>query len=583
MRLPRLSSVLQRRESINVFGGYDHNPRTAAGSFYGMENLTGEHFPVLSPRAARQKYVSAADFGGMISKRVLCYVDGTELVVGSSRVEMGLSKGKKMLVSMGAYIIIMPDRKYINTENLSDLGDIDNSVTSDTGAVFTLCREDGSTLDNIVPSREPLINMTESLCWLDMSHEPYELMQYYAAQGMWMPIKTYVKIYAEGIGKGFSQGDGVVIGGTEDGVLAGVSGNHTVVRAGLDYLIVDGFFVPDGISENTVITALVSVSVPVTVSRKMPMMDHITERGNRLWGCRYGKSANGEPVNEIYVSKAGDFKNWNSFSGSSSDSYVMSVGSDGEFTGAFAYGDCTVFFKEDCIHKVYGQFPSEFRSVDTVCEGVELGSSGSIASVGGVLYYKSRSGIMAYNGSLPVSVSSALGSSDFKNAVAVSHEGRYYVSMEGDGGGIFVYTPERGFWHRQDGKAADGLASHGGSLYVALDGVIQTSGEGEPFEEKVHWMCESGLIGTDSPERLYISRLSVRLKLDAGALAVFSVEYDSSGVWERVGAVNGTALASFNVPIRTKRCDHLRLRIDGEGDAKIFGIQKTLEEGSDIL
>ena len=46
--------------------------------------------------------------------------------------------------------------------------------------------------------------------------------------------------------------------------------------------------------------------------------------------------------------------------------------------------------------------------------------------------------------------------------------------------------------------------------------------------------------------------------------------------------MTGNNLRSFAVPIRPRRCDHLRLRIEGEGDAKIFSIAKTIEIGSDI-
>jgi hypothetical protein len=45
--------------------------------------------------------------------------------------------------------------------------------------------------------------------------------------------------------------------------------------------------------------------------------------------------------------------------------------------------------------------------------------------------------------------------------------------------------------------------------------------------------------------------------------------------------MDGTSLKTFSVPIKPKRCDHLRLRIDGEGNAKIFSITKTIEQGSD--
>jgi hypothetical protein len=63
---------------------------------------------------------------------------------------------------------------------------------------------------------------------------------------------------------------------------------------------------------------------------------------------------------------------------------------------------------------------------------------------------------------------------------------------------------------------------------------------------------------------------------------VLSIEYDSSGVWEAVSALTGHNLRTFTLPIRPKRCDHFKLRFEGEGDVKIFSIAKITEQGSDV-
>ena len=61
----------------------------------------------------------------------------------------------------------------------------------------------------------------------------------------------------------------------------------------------------------------------------------------------------------------------------------------------------------------------------------------------------------------------------------------------------------------------------------------------------------------------------------------FFVQYDSGGDWEYLFTMTGSSLRSFSVPIRPRRCDHLRLRVVGEGEAKIYSIAKVVEEGSD--
>ena len=117
----------------------------------------------------------------------------------------------------------------------------------------------------------------------------------------------------------------------------------------------------------------------------------------------------------------------------------------------------------------------------------------------------------------------------------------------------------------------------------AADGKIRTIfGSGTKDSEPIAWMAESGILGTDAPDRKYISHLTVRLQLTQGAKVTFAIEYDSSGEFETVGTMTGDRLRSFAVPLRTRRCDHLRLRITGMGDAKVFSIAETIEIGSDL-
>ena len=72
------------------------------------------------------------------------------------------------------------------------------------------------------------------------------------------------------------------------------------------------------------------------------------------------------------------------------------------------------------------------------------------------------------------------------------------------------------------------------------------------------------------------------MALDIGTKVYFYIQYDSMGEWEHVATMTGTTLRTFTVPIKPKRCDHFRLRIVGEGDAKIYSMTKTIENGSDV-
>ena len=590
MRYPRLDEIPSTREVVEVFRGYNHNLRIGDGEFFDMTNLVSDHYPVLAPRGARGVYASPEAPGGLIAKDALCYVDGRNFVINGYPVDMGLSdEGPKQLISMGAYVIIMPDKKYINTADLTDFGNIEAEFKSTSTVSFALCRLDGSEyIVEYIQPEEPAEpeNMT---LWIDTSSEPHALRQWSDTSGMWVSIATcYVKISTPGIGKAFEKYDGITVSGLADTLydssgeeitaddISALEGAAIVWEKGDDFIVVVGM-----LDETRMI------SNEVTISRKMPNLDFVVESENRLWGCRYGVAANGDVVNEIYASKLGDFKNWNCFMSLSTDSYIASVGTDGQFTGAVTLPGQVLFFKENCIHKVYGNYPANFQIQTTICRGVQKGCERSLAIVNEIIYYKAKHAVCAYDGSLPREISSALGDVRYKTAVAGAHGNKYYISMEDTLGAwhLFVYDTARGMWHREDSLRADCFCSCREEMYCIdhdSQKIITMLGSGTRDTGKVQWMAQTGPIGTSMPDMKYVSRLLVRMSLDIGTRVQILVQYDSMGSWEHLGQLNGTSMRSFVIPLRPRRCDHFRLRIKGEGDARIYSITKTIEQGSDI-
>jgi hypothetical protein len=425
--------------------------------------------------------------------------------------------------------------------------------------------------------------------WIDTASTPHTLRQWSENSGIWVSIAAcYVKISTPGIGKAFEKFDGITISGLKDKLydtagdeivaddIAALEGAAVVWDKGDDYIVVVGM-----LDETRFI------SNEVTISRKMPNLDFVVESENRLWGCRYGVAVNGEIVNEIYASKLGDFKNWNCFMSLSTDSYTASVGTDGQFTGAITLPGQVLFFKENCIHKVYGNYPANFQIQTTMCRGVQKGCERSLAIVNEVIYYKAKHAVCAYDGSLPREISYCLGDERYGSAVAGAHGNKYYISMQDTCGGwhLFIYDTAKGMWHREDDLQADYFCSCREEMYCIdhkTGKIITMLGSGAKDSGKVKWMAQTGPMGSDSPDMKYISRLVVRMSLALGTRVRFWAQYDSMGGWEHLGTVTGTSLRSFSIPMRPKRCDHFRLRIEGEGEARIYAITKTIEQGSDI-
>ena len=623
---------------VDTFKGYNHNLRIGDGEFFDMKNMTSDHYPILSPRGKRGVYASPASPNGLVSKDALCYVDGTKFVINQKEIDMGLNDEPKQLVSMGAYVIIMPDKKYINTKDLTDFGNIEafypgvedqvvlasyemckidgtaytgaiKSNTAPTGPVGT--DDTGGSDDTESPDGDEGSDDTEGSSgsidvsthygssdgpehmqlWIDTSTTPHTLKQYSKTSGVWVQIATtYIKISAPNIAQNFKQYDAVKISGfpTESAQLSEMND--------ITYPLWEVYHDPgdeetgrtEGTSDYIVIVGILDEAVTyeskLKIERTLPIMDFVIESGNRLYGCRYGPAANGEVVNEIYASKLGDFRNWNCMMQVSTDSWVGGVGTDGQFTGAITHMGYPLFFKENCVHKVYGQYPANFQIQTTACRGVQKGCDRSLAIVNETLFYKSRGCVCAYDGSLPTEVSYALGNEAYNEAVGGANGNKYYISMADNRGAyhLFVFDTAKGMWHKEDNLKVESFCSCDGEMYAISDGkIITLLGSGTPSTDPVEWMAETGEIGLSSPDMKYISRLTVRMAMDIGSEIVIYAKYDFSDAWEHLTTIQGTNLRSFHLPIRPKRCDHMKLRFEGVGVAKIYSITKTIEQGSD--
>jgi hypothetical protein len=138
-------------------------------------------------------------------------------------------------------------------------------------------------------------------------------------------------------------------------------------------------------------------------------------------------------------------------------------------------------------------------------------------------------------------------------------------------------------WHKEDDLQVDCFCSCRGELYAITGGKIITMlGSGTPDTRPVEWMAETSEIGISSPDMKYISRLTIRMAMDVGAEVRISAQYDFSDEWEHLCELRGYNLRSFSIPIRPRRCDHVKLRFEGEGMGKIFSITKTIEQGSEL-
>ena len=509
-------------------------------------------------------------------------MDGGTLYYGGEATPLrNLSPGEKQLVSMGACLCVFPDKVYYNTADAADFGSME-AVYRSTGAVeFTLCREDGGDYPRPAVSATAPERPENGALWVDTGEKPHVLRRWSSLYGEWTAeesVCTRLRFISEGeLPQLFRAGDGVTISGAE---AEGVNGEKILCAVGggegvLDYAVVTGL-----LDE-----ALTQRQGSVLIERRVPEMDFVIECRNRLWGCRYGVSG-GEMLNELYCCALGDFKNWRQYQGLSTDSWTASVGSDGPWTGAVSYLGYPTFFKENRIHRVAVSPIGAHAVTETVCRGVQAGCAKSLQVVNETLFYKSRSDVCAYQGSFPEGISEKLGETLYAEAAAGAVGDRYYLSMKAEGGewALFVFDVRRGLWMREDNLRVTDFAKLGDELYAVtgegeLLALLGSEGEQEPF---VSWAAETGLLYYQQPDRKYVSRFNLRLSLEEGARVEVYVMYDSSGEWIRQGSIQMRGTRTVTLPVRPRRCDHLRIRLQGRGELRLYSLAKILTIGSDV-
>ena len=582
MFYPKLKAGRRSRVQVDRFPGYVHRLRGQEGACYEMQNLSGDEYPLLETRKPRGLVGTLTSPAGLLEKDAPCWVaDGTLYVNSLATSVTGLAAGEKQLVSMGAYVLIFPDKVYYNTADPTDTGSMEASYQSLGTVSYTPCDADGNAYTIGSSGAAEPESPENGEIWIDTADSGSVYRQWSQVSGLWVEIESvYTRIGFTSRGQIpqlFKQYDGVTISGSQ---IEGLNGEKVLYAVGGDadnddYVVVVGLLQEARTDENQ----------DLKLQRKLPKMDYVCECRNRLWGCFYG-SDGGRTLNEIYASALGDFKNFRQYLGLSTDSWTASVGSDGPWTGAVNYLGSPCFFKENRIHRISVSAEGAHRLEETVCRGVQKGSHKSLCVVGETLLYKSRSDLCAWQGGFPRSVSQALGEEIYEQAAAGAFGEKYYLSMRDAAGAwhLFVYDLGKGLWHREDALQALGFARCGGSLFCIDAGtgkLWDLQGAAGTKEDSIAWMAESGILGYALPDHKYLGRCDLTLWMDRGAELTAWVEYDSSGDWIECGRIEDAGMGTRTLPIRPRRCDHFRMRLTGKGKMRLFSVTKILETGSD--
>ena len=624
MLLTNRTGVKNTRDLLRAFGGLNETYGCTEAEYSGGMNFSARDFPALSTRLPRRRLQELAGLNGMYHLNGLLTVCGQDLVYTPDEapaqpvtVKNAVADSRKTMVGIGTKILIFPDKVAFDTADGSaaPLG-----AAWEAGSLsvsFAPCDASGNTYEVKDKGTKEPEHPQDGQLFLKLNEpdKPYSaentLEVYSEASGNWTVIPLdYCLVTAEGIGAEFRVWDTVTLTGTgaeQAGQWAGLDGDRIVygvtettlrLRADPGGEHFYGRLVHNG-------SSAVWVSMDgtqreeyfpaegVKVERRVPDLEYLTECDNRVWGCSSSE-------NVIYACKLGDPTNWFSYRGIAADSYAVTVGSDGPFTGAATCMGYVLFFKENCLHKLYGSRPADYQLVSVQCRGVAKQASKSMCVLAEVLYYLSTDGVMAWDGSLPVKISGGLDNTwlmNVRGAVGGVLDTRYYLHLRVPGRNetrLLVYDTERQLWHEEDTAAEENasgwaMCSTGRQLYQ-WDGVNLWATEPEReadrdtdtakanLEAKVGFEAVSGDIGLNIPADKYINRVFLRVDALTYSVVELQASYEG-GAWETLGqAAVLNKYTRVNLPFVPERNDTMRLRIKGTGQIAVRSIAFSMAE-----
>ena len=609
--------IADSREVLRAFGGLNETYACSEAEYSAGKNFSSRDFPALSTRKPRRRLREVEKLNGMYHLNGLLTICGEDLIYTPddpagetiTRTEV-LADSRKALVGIGTKVLIFPDKVAFDTATgkLTELGA--RWETLHRTASFEPCDAAGRVYKVHSYGRTEPEQPTDGQLFLKVGDMAYPwrydgtLEMYSTASGSWTPIPLeYCRIAASGIDLKFAQWDTVHLSGcaakqTEQ--WDGLEGDKIVYEVGPNWIRVradpkgDYFYGSLVQSEDT--AQWISMDGKVTrdfvpderavLERQVPDLDFVTECDNRVWGCS-------SKQNMIYACKLGDPTNWFSYRGIAADSYAVTVGSDGAFTGAASCMGYVLFFKENVMHKLYGSKPSDFQLTSLRCRGVAKNAGRSLCVLNETLYYLSPDGVMEWDGSIPVKVSAALEASRLANvqsAVGGALDGRYYLHISRTAADaatqearLLVYDTERRLWHEEDVCSYD-MTSTGGQLYLwdgqalwAADPSREPDWQStEGVEKSIPFELVTGDIGVDAAEQRYLSRLTLRIDAGCASSVEVAVSYDG-GSWEQLAQITAQERRrSYDLPFVPRRYGTLRLRLRGRGQITLRSMAKTL-------
>lgn len=595
-RLPKMaySSGITRSQQVQ-FGGLRHNDNARDGEIWDMENMSARSYPLLRSREKRRAGGTLPGATEMFFDNHAMWYTDADGWLWYKRALLNLKvayvgAGETRFVRFGDRIVLMPAKKLIQAKYTV-------AGTAANPAALPASAEDGTAYAiNVRTAAEPawMLYVWTGEEWDDSLGAWVISMEaeasatkitisdgtIYGAEATANTLTINTPTSADLVKAGFRVGDAVEI----DGLTAEPDNNKIAIirEIGKTSMAFSDFCFKIPTSDSGEKQSAYTETGTITFRRSVPDMDICFEFENRLWGA---------DKKEIFASALGDPTNFYVFDGLSTDSWYVELQTRGEITGGIGWYYPT-FFRESYILRIYGADATTYQTSEVLAPGVAHGMQKSLGAAGGLLFYYSPNGMMAYDGDYPKDLQQVFGAGSYSGGLSGTDGTDYFVELRQGTGTkrLYHYDGLRGLWTAEDSPGLDSISlTEGGSgllpsiIAMATDkSLITLKGPGGPWAENpaavVSWV-EFADFTMEHSNRKAVSKLLLRISAESANVAV-KIRYDSSGEWLTAATLGAAGKKSWYIPVVPHRCDHFRIRLEATGDWTLHSLAIEYYTGS---
>lgn len=301
------------------------------------------------------------------------------------------------------------------------------------------------------------------------------------------------------------------------------------------------------------------------ISRKVPPLEHVCVNRDRIWGT---------VGNEIYSCASGDMRNWYNYEATAAASFQAEIYAVSRFVGCASYGSNVYFFTTEDVYRMYGTTPTAFSLVTLGTYGCEEMSGESFGVTSHRLFYNSTHGPVVFDGDTASLISRPFGDERITDVRGIAWGGKYYMATADR---LYVYDTRYGAWTAEDMRGIVGMLVLSGRLMMLSDeGALYIDAlPGEKVAQVADSYVEFADISEGTMFGVNVSEFALRVWLGEGAKLKLSISCDGDP-YREIWSTGREGRRTYTVRYSPMtRCESYRLRLDGEGEWKLYSLMRN--------